>query len=75
MDATKPAKSQTSRAAKQVLITVNRAGLEEWNRFEDYCKRYKVNKSRLIRQLVSNFLKEQAAPSEPITLQAGRFSD
>jgi len=64
---------KVTKAAKQVLITINRAGLEEWNRFEEYCRRYKVNKSRLIRQLVGNYLKEESPLTEPVTIEAGRF--
>ena len=52
-------KPNRGRAAKQVLITIDRKNLEDWNLFEAYIKKMKINKSALIRQLVSNFLKER----------------
>ena len=61
------------RNVKQVLITIARDGVEEWTRFEAYCKKYNVNKSRLIRNLVGYFLKEEAGKSEQPYRDAGRF--
>ena len=52
-------KPNRGKAAKQVLITIDRKNLEDWNLFEAYIKKMKINKSALIRQLVSNFLKER----------------
>ena len=61
------------RNVKQVLITIARDGVEEWSRFEAYCMKYNVNTSRLIRNLVGYYLKEEAGKSEQPYRDAGRF--
>ncbi len=71
----KPEHRDKPRAAKQVLITINKAGLDEWNRFEEYCKEYNINKSGLMRQLVHNFLMENVKSDDPSAVVAGNIFD
>jgi len=62
------------KAVKQVLITINRKNLDEWNLFEAYIKKLGINRSRLIRQLVCQWLRE--LPMEDTgPIVAGSISD
>lgn len=63
------------RAAKSVLFTIDQAGLGNWEHFETHCKKMKINKSRLIRHLIGNYLKDlsETKREEPIVLMAGTF--
>jgi len=57
--------STTARAAKQVLITVNRPTLKRWEAFELYLKENKINRSQLIRDLTLDWFTQALKVDRP----------